>query len=223
MLRWQNSRRDVVEYPTHRISALRTSNTPYNFHTDLSAVGQASKLRQASIALRKAEAETGSMQYKGVGGIDLDQPLDSVVHSKLGDSHYERCKLLLPAVVDPCDTLVSLLPRETRHLTLRDVWGTRTQEFQRKQFAERTRISPSGDTFVEVVHSQPKEGLVEKTLATYLFKRITLTIANAEAGSVPITPPSGSLPRRVGGSDVPLPARRSGPEIAYLCGSRLGC
>ena len=68
---------------------------------DLSAVGQGSiRLSQAIIALETAEAETESSD------IDLDQPLDSVVLSKLGDSCHERCKFLLPAVVDPCDTLV---------------------------------------------------------------------------------------------------------------------
>ena len=37
---------------------------------------QVSKLRQAIIALKKAEAETESVQRKGVDQNDLDQPLD---------------------------------------------------------------------------------------------------------------------------------------------------
>ena len=164
----------------------------------ISAIGQASKLGQAIIALEKAEAEIES------SNIDFDQPQDSVVLSKLGDSYYERYKFLLPAVVDPCDTLVSRLAREmeTRHLALTNVWGTRTQEFQREQSAKREKLSPSGDTFVEVVHNQPKEEVVEKTIATYVFKDLTLMVAYAEAGSMSTTPPSGSLPREVRGSDT---------------------
>ena len=95
----------------------------------LSAMGQVSKLRQAIIALKKAE--TKFLQRKGV-------------------------------VVDLCDTLVSRLAREMmkRHLTRRDVWDTRTQEFQRKQSAKRTKVITSGDTCLEVVHSQPQEEVV---------------------------------------------------------------
>ena len=78
-------------------SSLRASST-------LPAVCQICKLCQAITALRKAEAETESRQRKVVEKIDLDQPLDSVVLSKLGDSFYERYKILLPAVVDSCDT-----------------------------------------------------------------------------------------------------------------------
>ena len=60
---------------------------------DLSAGGQVSKLRQATIALKKTEAHTESLQRKVVDEIDFDQPLDCVVLSKLGDSFYERCWL----------------------------------------------------------------------------------------------------------------------------------
>ena len=165
-----------------------------------------SKLRQAITALKKAEAESESPQRTGVDEIDLGQPLDSAVLSKLGDSYHERHKILLPAVVDRCDTVVSSLAREMekRHLTLRDVWDPRTQEFQRKQSAKRTKakVSTLGDTSVKVLRNQPKNEFVEKTLATYLFKHLTLMVANAEAGSVPMTPPSGSLLREKRGSDT---------------------
>ena len=136
--------------------------------------------------------------------IDLGQPLDSAVPSKLGDSYHERHKILLPAVVDRCDTVVSRLAREMekRHLTLRDVWDPRTQEFQSKQSAKRTKVSILGDTSVKVLRNQPKNEFVEKTLATYLFKHLTLMVANAEAGSMPMTPPSGSLLREKRGSDT---------------------
>ena len=53
---------------------------------DLSAVGQIIKLLHAVIALKEAEAEAELLQRKGVGEMHLDQPLDSVVLSKLGDS-----------------------------------------------------------------------------------------------------------------------------------------
>ena len=148
---------------------------------DLSVDGQLSKLRQVIIAPKKAETEP----------LHLDQPLDSIVLSKLGDSYYDRCKLFLPAVVDPCDILVSRLAREMekRHLTLRDVWDTRT------------KVSTTGDTSVEVVHNQPKEESAEKKLPAYLFKHLTLMVAHAQAASMPPTPPSGPLPREVRGSD----------------------
>ena len=172
---------------------------------------QVSTLRQAIIALKNAEGETESLPRKGVYEIDLGQPLYSVVLSKLDDSYYERNKIFHPSMVDPCDTMVSRLARELekRHLTLRAVWDTRTQEFQRKQSAKRPKIGTSGDTSAQGVHDQPREEVVETTLAAYLFKHVTLTVAYGKAGSVPITPPSGSLPREVRGSDtaqyVPVP------------------
>ena len=76
-----------------------------------------------------------------------------------------------------------------RHLTLKEVWDTRTQSFQRKQSSKRTKVSTSGDTSVEVTHNQLKEEFVEKTLATYLFKRITLMVAYAKVGSGLVMPP----------------------------------
>ena len=96
--------------------------------------------------------------------IDLDQPLDSIVQFVLRSPQDG-----LPAVVDPCDMLAfrSAREMETRHQTLKDVWETRTLEFQPKQSAKRVKISHLGDTFVEVVHNQPKEKVVKKTLATY--------------------------------------------------------
>ena len=64
-------------------------------------MGRVSKLHQTSIALKKTEAETESLQRKSVDEIDFDRPLYSLVLSKFGDLYYERCKSLLPSVVDP--------------------------------------------------------------------------------------------------------------------------
>ena len=61
---------------------------------DLSAVGQVSKLRQAIITLKTAEAETESLPCNGAGDFDLDQPLDSAVLSELADSCFERDKFI---------------------------------------------------------------------------------------------------------------------------------
>ena len=74
-----------------------------------SAVGRASKLSQAITALKKAEAETEFLQRKGVD----EAGLDSVVLARRG-SYCERFEILLPAVVDPGDTLVSRLVRRWR-------------------------------------------------------------------------------------------------------------
>ena len=144
----------------------------------------------------EGESRNESLQHKGVDEIGCDQPLDSVVITRPGGSYYERDMILLPAV-DPSDTLVSRLAREMEklNLTLRDVWDTRTQEFQRMQSAERINVSTSGETPVDVVQNQPKDESVERTVATYLSKHVTLMVAYAEAGSTPITPPTGSLPR----------------------------
>ena len=46
-----------------------------------------------------------SLQRQGVVEIDLDQPLDSLVLTKFGDSYHERHTFFRPAVVDPYDTL----------------------------------------------------------------------------------------------------------------------
>ena len=89
-----------------------------------------------------------------------------------------------------------------RHFTLRDAWDTQTHEFQHKKSAKRTNVSTSGDTSVTVVRNQPKEEFVEKTLVTYLFKHLTLMVEHAKDESMPITQPSGSLPREVRGSDT---------------------
>ena len=118
--------------------------------------------------------------------IDLDQPLNAVVLTRLEDSHYERCKILLPAVVD-----VSRLAREMEK-----------RQFQRKQSAKRTKVKTSGETSVKAVHNKSKGELVEMTLATYLFKHLTLVVAYARVGSTPITPPTVSLPREVLSSDT---------------------
>ena len=67
----------------------------------------------------------------------------------------------------------------------------------RKQSAKRVKVGSSDDSFVDVVHNQPKEEVVDKTTATYLINHLTLTVAHAKAGSMPIMPQSGSLPREV--------------------------
>ena len=41
------------------------------------------------------------------------------------------------------------------------------------QLAKRTKVSTSGNTSVEVLHNQPKDVLVERTLATWLCKHLT--------------------------------------------------
>ena len=157
---------------------------------DTSVVGQA----EPSLHYRKLKPEPS------LADIDLDQPLDSVVLSKLGESYYERYKFLLPAAVDPCDTQVSRLAREIETRALRDDWDTRTQEFQRKQLDKRVKVSPSGDTFVGSCPQKTREEVVERTTAKYWFKHLTLMVAYAAAASMPIAPPPGSLPSRSPGT-----------------------
>ena len=109
---------------------------------DLSAIGQASNLRQAIIALERAEAETES------GDTDLDRPLNSVVLAKLGDSYYERFKFLLKAVVDPCDNWSPAWPERWRH----DTWLSETFGFFGPKIASASNWLNASRSVPQVIH-----------------------------------------------------------------------
>ena len=194
---------------------------------DLSAVGQVSKLRQAIITLKKAAAEAESLLRKGADEDDLDQPLDSVVLSKLVDSYYERYKILLPAVVHPCDTSVSRLARdmEERHLTLRDVWDTRTQDSSASNRLNAPR------TVLRVTRRwscpQPTQRGSCRKNACYILAQAPHADGGAaiwlaasrgpRLGHCPVRPcPLRPL------FGIPHTGLRSSPEIAYICGSGMG-
>ena len=170
---------------------------------DLSAAGQTSKLRQASkLRLRKLLPKPSPYRARAWATATL------ISHQALWCSRslatHKRNKFLSHRWWNTCHTLISRLAREmdTQHLALRDVWGTRTPEFQRSNRLNASRSAPRVTRLWKLSTSNRRRRLSRKTLATHLFKHLALIVGYAEAGSMPITPPSGSLPRERRRSDT---------------------
>ena len=142
-----------------------------------------SRLRQAWLAVRKAEEDDAAIKRKGMDENDLDALLDQAVLDSMEDRHWARHKLSWPPEIAPADLLVSRITRELekRLLSIKDVFKVKTQAQQLRASRKRTKV---GEDLV-LVSGEPDEAEAAPTLHNYLMLHLTLMLAYAKAGSKP--------------------------------------
>ena len=147
---------------------------------------QASRLRQAYAAMKKAEDEQDAIKKRGMDETDLDSLLPQLVLDDMGDRHYTRYHMCYPPWIFPSDQLLSRLSREMdkRLLRMQDVFKVRSQAQMSRAQKKKTVL----DEGVEVTHNEADDHTYEaQTLKAYLSKLLTLIIAYVVAGSRRLT------------------------------------
>jgi hypothetical protein len=145
----------------------------------------ASRLRQAWLALGAAAQESANSKKRGAEDLDLDCLLPEAELNDIGQAFWSRCKLNFGVHVEPSDHLVSRNVKEIkrRQLQVHGVFKAKNLSSMLKAQRKRQHIGGGVEVILPEVEADTE---VPASAASYLTMLFTLMPAYARAGCMPL-------------------------------------